>query len=320
MTTTTATAPGKVILFGEHAVVYGQPAIAMPVAQKRAVATVADADCDHIRLLLPDIRRSYQFDFVAPDAPERSPHIVAVRAVQQALAIEQLPPLTITLRSELPIASGLGSGAATAAALIRAVWLHLGGAPISRERLNELVYRVEQLHHGTPSGIDNTTVAYEQPVFFQRLEDELRIEPFPIGRTLDFVIADSGVSSRTWEVVAGVRDRWEADKLHYDRLFARCGEVARAGRAAIEQGARERLGQLMNKNQQLLDAMGVNSAELQRLIDAARQAGAAGAKLSGAGRGGNMIALVAPSQRDRVMAEVRQAGAKAAFAIELTAK
>ena len=153
-------APGKIILFGEHAVVYGRPAIAAPVTQVQAQAFVyPHAECV---VEARDLHRTIR----VAQAPDDDPFALVVRLVCRELDRE-LPPWRIVAHSDIPVASGLGSGAAIAAAIARAL---LAGfeTDLPPDRLSALVYEVEKLHHGTPSGIDNTVVVYEQPVWFVR--------------------------------------------------------------------------------------------------------------------------------------------------------
>jgi len=303
---TTATAPGKIILFGEHAVVYGRPAIAAPVSGLRATAVVAPGDTPGVLLRTPDLGH----DRLLAAADDEDPIAAVVRAVQRAAALPALPDLCVTVRSAIPIASGLGSGAAITAALIRALAAHLG-LPALQETaaLSDLTYEVEKLHHGTPSGIDNTVVAYEQPVYFMRRQPRNLIETFAIGRPLTLLIADTGVRSSTKAVVGDVRRQWAAEPDTFEPIFDGCGGIAAAARTAIEQGELPPLGRLMNENHRLLQRMTVSSAELDEFVAAAQAAGALGAKLSGAGRGGNMIALVTAERETAVRAALQEAGA-----------
>lgn len=302
-----ATAPGKIILFGEHAVVYGRPAIAAPVSQLRARATVKPSAETWLVAADLGIRRKLLH------ARPNDPLATAVRLVQTAAGLTQLPGFTLTVNSDIPVASGLGSGAAITVAAIRALAAFLQ-LTLSLQEISQITYQVEKIFHGTPSGIDNTVVTYEQPVFFVRGEPRPHIEPFRIGRPLRLLIADTGVRSSTKDVVGDVRRQWEADRPRFEALFAACGEIALAGRRAIEQGDTAELGRLINENQRWLVDMTVSSPELARLIAAALQAGALGAKLSGAGRGGNMIALVTPETEKTVQAALAQAGARTVLA------
>ncbi|MCA9969503.1 MAG: mevalonate kinase [Anaerolineales bacterium] len=300
-----ASAPGKIILFGEHAVVYGRPAIAAPLAQVRASATVTPG-ADGVQIVAPDLASTQWLHTAAADDALAA----ALRQLQTALALAALPPMVVTVRSQVPIASGLGSGAAITAAIIRAVAAYLRPAfPITPAWVSALTYEVEKLHHGTPSGIDNTVVAYEQPVYFVRQQPANRIEPFAVACPLRLLVADTGRRSQTRDVVLDVRRQWQAHPARFEALFDGCGRLAAAARAAIEQGDVRRIGALMDENHVLLVEMSVSSPELDHLVAAARAAGALGAKLSGAGRGGNMIALVADGGETAVSHALTAAGA-----------
>jgi mevalonate kinase len=199
----------------------------------------------------------------------------------------------------------LGSGAAVATAVTRALARYFGYTA-EPDKVSGLVYEVEKLHHGTPSGIDNTVIAYEQPVYFVRGEGMARLS---VGVPLNLIIADTGVVSSTREVVGDVRRRWSAETEQYEGLFDEIGAVARLARPAIERGHPEAVGRLMDENHKLLTALGVSSPELDRLVKAARTAGALGAKLSGAGWGGNMLALVKAGHGPAVASALQEAGA-----------
>jgi mevalonate kinase len=305
---TIATAPGKIILFGEHAVVYGRPAIAAPLSQVRARAVVSDGSADgSVRLIVPDLGQAFSLH----EADEENALAAAVRQLQRAAQIDDLPPLTITVSSQIPIASGLGSGAAITAAIIRALAQHLGLAEFAENSaVSDLTYEVEKIYHGTPSGIDNTVVAFEQPVYFQRGQPRNRIEPFAVTRPLRLIVADTGVSSSTRQVVADVRRQWQANRQTFDDLFDRCGAITGQARHALQLGDLVRIGHLMTQNQALLQAMTVSAPELERLIETAVAAGAWGAKLSGAGRGGNMIAITPEWHEETIRQALLAAGAR----------
>ncbi len=302
-----ATAPGKVILFGEHAVVYGRPAIAAPLSQIRATATIEPGRQEGVFLLAPDLNLKTKLT----DADEDDAIAIAVWQVQDAIGVDHLPDMTITVTSDIPIASGLGSGASITAAIVRALASYLGKSHLATDEwVSRLTYEVEKVYHGTPSGIDNTVVTYERPVYFVRRQPQNLIETFEIARPLPLLIADTGVSSRTKAVVSDVRRAWQADKVQFEHIFDSCGAIARAARDAIADGDLPRIGQLMNENQVLLVDMTVSSPELNHLVDAAVRAGAYGAKLSGGGRGGNMIALVDDGTETKVRDTLLKTGAR----------
>ena len=135
------------------------------------------------------------------------------------------------------------------------------------------------------------------------------IETLNVKGTVRFVVADSGITGFTREIVGDVRRQWQLEKSRFEKLFDGCGHIATAARKALEDGDSHQLGQLMRENQLLLNKMTVSSEALERLIEAAEGAGALGAKLSGAGRGGNIIALVTPVTEENVVRALKAAGA-----------
>lgn len=304
MTAFTATAPGKIILLGEHAVVYGQPALAIPVRDVRArVVVQAEIKGEEgtIRIFAPEI----DFHSRYSDLPVGHPLRAAIDGVLHELDISRTPACSLRIHSTIPIASGLGSSAAVSVAVIRALAGFLGH-PLPKERVSSLAFEVEKIHHGTPSGIDNTVVTYNQPVFFSKDEP---IQTLPIGTSLTFVIGDTGTPSATAETVALVRDAYQKDKGRYEGLFSSIGNLVVQARKAIVEGNRGELGALMDENHTLLKEMGVSSLKLDQLVKGARENGALGAKLSGGGGGGNMIALAESEQASAVARALRELGA-----------
>ncbi|PKO23323.1 MAG: mevalonate kinase [Chloroflexi bacterium HGW-Chloroflexi-1] len=301
-------APGKIILFGEHAVVYGRPALAAPVTQVAAEAVVEQGPRGAgLTVWAEDLGQQV----AVRDAAADDPLAAVVRLTLAHLGLAE-PDWRVTVRSTIPIASGMGSGAAVSAAIVRALadaantQYPIPNLPLSPGAVSALVYEVEKLHHGAPSGVDNTVIAYEQPVYFVRGQPP---QPFTIGRPFTLAIADSGIASPTRITVEDVRQAWEREPAHFDALFDQIADVVEAARDAIAVGEPDALGPLMDENHALLREMGVSCPELDALAAAARAAGALGAKLSGGGRGGNLIALVAPETMDWVVMALRKAGA-----------
>lgn len=305
-----ATAPGKVILFGEHAVVYGRPALAAPVTHLRARATIEETGTPDVALVAPDLGRRALLSQVNPE----NPLAAIVRVVERYCGCSLSDGYSLSVTSAIPIASGLGSGAAISVAVIRALAAYMGDSrSLSIGETSQLAYEVERLHHGTPSGIDNTVIAYEQPVYFVRREPQPIIEPFVVTQPLRLVIGDTGIRSATKDVVGDVRRRWSADPHRFEAIFDACGRLAEQGRVALAAGHLSTLGTLMDENHECLVRMTVSSPALDRLVVAARHGGALGAKLSGGGRGGNMIALVTPETEAAVREALLVAGAARIF-------
>jgi len=299
---TTSSAPGKIILFGEHSVVYGRPALAVPVTQVQATATVSENSRGGIMVEAPNINLSAAISSLAPDHPLAA----VINSVFSTLRISNPPACTVYLQSTIPVASGLGSGAAVSVAIIRALSEFLG-QPLPDEQVNQLAFEVEKIHHGTPSGIDNTVVTYGKPVYFIKKKP---IKTFHVEVPFTVMIAGTGISALTRESVTAVRKLWEADKPRWETVFTRVGEIVWNARQAIERGDLVELGRLMNANHKLLREMTVSCAELDKLVEAARSNGALGAKLSGGGRGGNIIALVEKENAPAIARALSTAGAK----------
>jgi len=286
-------------------VVYGRPAIATPVREVGACVEVEPwVEGKGILVQAQDLGRRWVVGEEPPDDQVR-PLEVTVRNGLRHLGIEALPPLRICIRSTIPVARGLGSGAAVSIAIIRALAAYFG-RPLAAEELSQLAFESERLYHGTPSGIDNTVIAYERPVYFVPGQPP---EALYVSRPFLVAIADSGVVSLTREVVAEVRKRWERGQATYEALFDRVGDIVRNARRAMEGGDLAKLGQLMDENHHLLRKIGVSSPELEALREVAKEAGALGAKLSGAGKGGNLIALVPPGLQEGVKGALLRAGA-----------
>ena len=306
---TTSSAPGKIILFGEHAVVYGRPALAVPVTQVHVDVEVLDSARAGIWIDAPDIELHAELNTLPSDHPIAS----VIHNFLFISRVSTFPNLDVKISSTIPVASGLGSGAAVTVALTRALSAHINYA-MTDEEVNEFTYEIEKLHHGTPSGIDNTVVTHAKPVYFVR---GLPIELFKVGHPFTIVIGDTGISAPTKESVGDVRKLWEADKERWESVFDRIGEIAGQARMAIESGRCTMLGPLMTQNHALLQEMTVSSPELDKLVSEAVQAGALGAKMSGGGRGGNMIALVKPEQAEAVASSLVDVGAKNAIITQI---
>ncbi|MBP8252332.1 MAG: mevalonate kinase [Herpetosiphon sp.] len=305
-------APAKLILGGEHAVVYGQPAIAMPFAALRATVHATSAERGAgLTVIAPDLGTTWRLRAAQPlsDLAERTLHLLEIPE----------PDIQLTITSSIPIASGMGSGAAVGVALVRAL-AHIAQRELDPSVVSQLVYESEQAFHGTPSGIDNTVIAYEQPIVFQRQPFGMpTITPLPVHGSWMFVVADTGVASETKAVVGDLRQRWNADQATYDQHFHAIGACVWQMEAALQQHDQTKLGELLNQNHGLLQTIGVSSPELDRLVNAAQDAGALGAKMSGAGWGGIMLALVTPETSATVQNALNAASAVRTWQTELSA-
>lgn len=297
MTATSVSASAKIILCGEHAVVYGQPAIAVPLSDLRTRVQIAPGS-EGLTVNLTDT------DEVLPDIRADHPVSQMIRLLLDTCGTPE-PAATLTVRSDIPVARGMGSGAALSTAIGHAL-LTLVDCQMSRHKLNEMVYNIEKIYHGTPSGIDNTTIVYEQPVYFVRHQP---VETFTMSGTLSLLIADTGMPSLTKAAVGDVRKLYDRDPTRIQPVLEQIGEITQQIRHAMSAGEAHRTGNLMTRNHELLRELTVSSDKLDHLVKVALAAGAKGAKLSGGGRGGNMIALVDESTQMKVERALLAAGA-----------
>ncbi|NBB92677.1 MAG: hydroxymethylglutaryl-CoA reductase, degradative [Gammaproteobacteria bacterium] len=290
---------GKIILLGEHAVVYGRRAIAAPIPLA-IQARVEDAR-EGVEMIIPRWGVEQRMDFQSkhPQSFARS-----MARVLEALGL-QGRGMRIEVFPNVPRAMGLGGSAALAVAVIRAMDAHFS-LGLSDERINELAFESEKVAHGTPSGIDNTLATWGEFMLFSNGENPRR-EVIEVAEPLPMVIGMSGVESLTARTVARVREAWKRNPKLYERIFDEIDMLAGNGLDALQTGDYETLGELMNICQGLLNAMQVSSWELEELVQVARNNGAVGAKLTGGGGGGSIIALC-PDDSARVARAIREAG------------
>ncbi|SUZ66206.1 uncharacterized protein METZ01_LOCUS19060, partial [marine metagenome] len=284
-------ASGKIILLGEHAVVYGRPALAAPIPLAVEARVVDSADTI---LLIP----RWGIEQRVPPMSENPQGLAGILA----LLLEQLDlasrSLTIEAFPNVPRAMGLGGSSALAVAVIRALSNHFK-LDLSNERINELAFECERAAHGTPSGVDNTIATYGSTLLFENKEAPSFQEVRP-AKSVSIAIGISGKESLTATTVARVRQAWERQPERYERIFDQIGDLTRAGTEALRDGAYQELGELMNLCHGYLNALQVSTPELEELIHIARRRGAAGAKLTGGGGGGSVIALCPDGAEDVV--------------------
>ena len=297
-------AVGKIILFGEHAVVYGKPAIAIPVQGLHTDVTISNNSNKTIQIHAKDIGLNSSMENLSVENPIRQAIELSLIAMKK-----ESVGFDLSIQSTIPVASGMGSGAAVSVAIVKAFQNYFDFS-LSLNQINQIAYEVEKIHHGTPSGIDNTTITFEKPVYYQK---EKPIGFLPVHGDYHFIIANSGVQASTKEVVLGVKNRFEKSPKKYQLFFDQIGLICENAKQSLQIGDVLRVGELMNENQTLLQEISVSSPILESLLNTAREAGAMGAKLSGAGVGGNIIALVSEDVLDDVCVALEKGGSKHVF-------
>ncbi|MDX1455842.1 MAG: mevalonate kinase, partial [Gammaproteobacteria bacterium] len=301
---TLAAGYGKIILFGEHAVVYGRHALALPVPLA-IEAKIEDANQgEGVEIIVP----RWGIEQRLPKQPEkRQAFQKQFGLILESLGLDH-EAMKIEIFPNVPRAMGLGGSAALAVALIRALDKHYD-LKLADERVNELAFECEKVAHGTPSGIDNTMATFGKPLLFRKGSPGLQ-EFLELEQPLTFVIGMTGVESLTHKMVTRVRQQWERNTSLYERIFNEIDALTLQGVKAIRDNDLEHLGDLMNVCQGLLNALQVSSWEVEELVQIARDNGALGAKLTGAGGGGAVIALC-PENAEEVKSAMMRAGYQA---------
>ncbi|NIR13295.1 MAG: mevalonate kinase [Desulfobacterales bacterium] len=310
-----ASAPAKVILFGEHFVVYNQPALVLAV-DKRVQVSARLREDQHIHIRSSNLGLSAIFteDHFQPQRRGKEAHrrLEPIRiATQKILDISgEKVGVEIEISSRIPVAAGLGSSAAVSAAVAASV-SRLLNLQISKEKIFDITLEAERFIHRTPSGIDPAISTYGGLILFQK---DRGVTPLEIDVDLPLVVGDTQLKRSTGDMVAEVGKRREQCPSVIDPVLKAGAEIVQSAIQALKNGDLPELGELMDINQGLLSAVGVSNESLERIIYAARNAGALGAKLTGAGGGGCMIALCPEERLEDVAQAIREVGGTAFLA------
>jgi mevalonate kinase len=305
-----ASAPAKIILFGEHFVVYGEPAIVVAI-DRRARAEAELRQDRRLRFQSANLNTSCYFEngvfkVEQGDAKEAKLKFAPVKlAVEKVLAASgKSVGLDITINSAIPVGAGLGSSAAVVASVTAAVSALLG-LEFSKQEIFRIAFEAEKIVQGTPSGVDPAIATFGGTLLFQV---DTGFKPLEVETDIPLVIGDTGVERSTKIQVEKVRETMDSFPQIADSLRKAAREIVLRAVAALQENALETLGRLMNINHALLYGIGVSDESLEWLTNAARKAGALGAKLTGAGGGGCMVALARPERLENVSEAIMRAG------------
>jgi len=310
-----ASAPAKVILLGEHFVVHGAPALVMAIDRRVSVAANLRSD-KQIYIKSEAMELSGYFSTSGFQIGEgRSEALKELEPIHMVIRrilnlSKRDTGINVEIRSSVPIAVGLGSSASVSVATAAAV-SRLLDVQVSKDEVFHIAYDAERLIHGSPSGVDPAISTYGGVLLYIK---EKGITPLNIEVDVPLVIGNTGIARSTGEMVAKVHDLRRRYTSIVDPLIKSCGNLVEEAIKALGSGELGALGELMNINHAMLSAVGVSNESLDRLVYAARNAGALGAKLTGAGGGGCMIALVLPEKNREVAEAIEQAGGKAFLA------
>lgn len=291
---------GKTILFGEHFVVHGVPGIASAV-DSAADATVKKAQKG---INVTDERSG------AKGYAEKK-KLQQLESIERMLARMGMDPkevaLDIWLGGNLPGFSGLGASAASSVAIARAIAEEFN-LDLSDERINDVAYEAEKAYAGNPSGIDNTAATFGGLIWFKKdlAGGSNMIEQLSIREPVEIVIGNTGIVANTKAMVAGVAERKKQNPDKYAAIFGQAEELAHKGRRALKEFDLRQVGKLMDENHRLLQEIEVSCKELDYLVDLAREMGAFGAKMTGGGGGGCMLALTPGKKLQEAVAGVME--------------
>jgi len=273
---------GKVILLGEHAVVYGVPAIVLGIDRGATALAAAPATSTRSELTLGKTER------VTEDGT--SDVARAFAALLRACAVTR--PVHVEVTTELPAGAGLGCSAALGVAIVRALDAWEGRPAATATNAAERAMNWEKVFHGNPSGVDATAAARGGCLVYQRMTGGLHLNEIVLTTPLTLAIGHSGVSSSTREMVDAVAKLKARNEENVTRSFQAIDSLVQNARLALEAGDHVGLGKLMDLNQVLLSGLMVSTEEIETMCSLARESGALGAKLTGSGGGGCVVALI----------------------------
>ena len=294
---------GKVILFGEHFVVHGVPGIVS------AIDSTADAEVKKSPkgITIKDERKGSK----GYAEEKKNQQLESIDRILKAMDIEpKTVAFDIWLGGNLPGFSGLGASAASSVAIVRAFAKEYG-KELSDKRINEIAFEAEKAYAGMPSGIDNTAATFGGLLWFKKnMKDGANtIEKLCLREPVNIVIGSTGIVANTKAMVEGVAERRMKHPEKYDSLFEQAEAIALIGRKALQEHDLKKIGELMNDNHKLLQEIEVSHEKLDYLVDIARKQGAYGAKLTGGGGGGCMVALTpAGALQERVAKIIENEG------------
>lgn len=284
-------ATGKIILIGEHSVVYGKKAIAFPFAGVGIHTTVQKNPTIHIQ--------SKYFSGTLDEMKQiASMHnlVLLIEVLQKDLA---LPNFNLSIQSSIPSERGMGSSAAVAVSIVRAIfdWQNLA---LDNKTLLKYVDYSEQIAHDNPSGIDAAATSGTQPILFEKGHP---FEAFPLNVDAYLLVADTGIKGQTRQAVKDVATLVNQKGQSVQAIIDQLGDLTLEAKTAIIQNQAKRLGQIMTASHHLLQKLTVSNQTLDEAVEIALDNHALGAKLTGGGRGGCLIVLAKDLQNAKQIQE-----------------
>ena len=323
-----ASAPAKVILFGEHFVVYGSPAILAAINKRISVDARTIIDDENKIVIRSDIGVAGEYhnngEFNALEGGSKAKAVLdpLYGAIRQVLLMRNKKKkknigIEIGISSRVPPGIGLGSSAASCVATVAAVDSLFQKNP-SRQKVCELAIESERLIHKRTSGADcyvstfgGLMQYYGKSTSFKNIETK---------RSLSLVVASTGIKHSTSDLVAGVKRFKDTNRILFESLSKQASDICLQACTAIKSGKCDKIGELMNENQIILQQIGISHHKVRDIIDICSKAGAMGAKITGAGGGGAVIALAASKQESTKIASHVKAAGYQSFEVEIDYK
>ena len=309
-------APGKVILTGEHSVVYGYPAIACAISLRCQVVTTSNNSGLEIESKELNLNHIYSHDDLIRLLNGDAVYPKFDNIVFGILQLKKPEELNVKLQisSDIPIGAGLGSSAAVSVASICSIADYFD-LKLSDEQLNSDAFKAEQIAHGTPSGIDNTVASKGGLIYFEKgkISHNKLVSQIPI------LIVNTQIPRNTKTLVTAVRNKKEKYPSIFNPILDAMGNLSLEFQSMLGQGKIHEMGELMNLNQSLLDSLGVGHAKITEILEIATNFGSIGGKLTGAGGGGCVIILTSQENQEEIAHALRNKGFQVVSA-ELSSK
>lgn len=317
-----ASAPAKVILFGEHFVVYGSPAILAAINKRISVDARTIIHDENKIVIRSDIGVAGEYhnngEFNALEGGSKSKSVLdpLYGAIRQVLLMKNKKNIGIEIgiSSRVPAGIGLGSSAASCVATVAAVDSLFQKNP-SRQKVCEIAIESERLIHKRTSGADCYISTFGGLMqYYGKSKSFKNIET---NESLSLVVASTGIKHSTSDLVAGVKRFKDKNRILFESLSKQASDICLQACTAIESGKYDKIGELMNENQILLEQIGISHHKAREIIDICSKAGAIGAKTTGAGGGGAVIALAASKQESTKIASHIKAAGYQSFEVEI---
>lgn len=297
---------GKVILFGEHVVVYGALAVVAGVSEYTNCSLKVTKGVPGFRVV--DKRPAVPGYIKDKAAEQRKAHELVMNHLKIDLTVDGLE---IHLGGPLVPSSGIGASASDVVALSRAL-SELYNLNLSEDEINHSAFVGEGGYHGTPSGVDNTAATFGGLLTYRRANGKPQFAQLPTTKPMYLVVVGTGITASTTKVVGDVKKMKEEKPEWFNGIMGAYNKIVTSATEAIANGNLESLGALMDTNHRLCRDLTISCDELEDIVAHSKRLGALGAKMSGTGRGGIAVALASSAESQAVIAKGLKADCKSA--------